>query len=627
MAAANAIENLLGSAAHGIQRRVTALHDANDAAALTDEEERDPAKAIAKWTRVLARTTDAKKNSADPFGDGDQSPIVARGPGDRGQSLVDVWASGADSQPLAPGKFTPFFRSCYIGDISSVQQAIQQARVQDKKETEENTNKAEGEGPKVEGGGAGVEGAVKGAEGAAAAASASPAHLAPPPNSHLFRLLERREGLLRMNPLLICIAGARCMGTHALPPSMQQHAAHLAVARALLSAGARAEAKDVAGYSCVHHCSTAMSNAVAHSIAQELFDRGASANIKNRAGRVPLMEGIMSNREDIVELLTGYGQADPSVKDVDGLSPMSLGKLFPAANRIFSAWGRRQALLAAGAVVVLRGLESEAGEALNNETARVVKYEPRPKRFMIELISQPGRLMNVRMENLRLTSEREEMEGVASSACANPNCPTHALGTKRCSRCLHISYCCRDCQTAHWSTHKSDCKKWEKESKVSLKPTPEVSAAKAKSHAAAAAAAVAAGAPISAANFSHAISVPWGNSSSDLASRGQPISLNGRASNAAEPGVVGENAGEMIVKVQVQQNSFGRPGNGAMLIYNQSRSLHQLMDSSHPQFHLVQQKVVSEGIMGGAKAYFYAQFGTKGALNFTTKQLAPIQDW
>jgi len=36
---------------------------------------------------LIARTTDAAKNAADPYGDGDQRPVVADFPGQPGQDL------------------------------------------------------------------------------------------------------------------------------------------------------------------------------------------------------------------------------------------------------------------------------------------------------------------------------------------------------------------------------------------------------------------------------------------------------------------------------------------------------------------------------------------------------------
>lgn len=35
------------------------------------------------------------------------------------------------------------------------------------------------------------------------------------------------------------------------------------------------------------------------------------------------------------------------------------------------------------------------------------------------------------------------------------NC--HQNGARRCTRCLHVTYCSRECQTQHWSRHRENC--------------------------------------------------------------------------------------------------------------------------------------------------------------------------
>lgn len=72
---------------------------------------------IAHWKGLLARSTDAATNIADPYGDGDQSAVViSAGKQHRdnrniaagkasilasaGQALVEVWSCGADFNPV-----------------------------------------------------------------------------------------------------------------------------------------------------------------------------------------------------------------------------------------------------------------------------------------------------------------------------------------------------------------------------------------------------------------------------------------------------------------------------------------------------------------------------------------------
>ena len=49
-----------------------------------------------------------------------------------------------------------------------------------------------------------------------------------------------------------------------------------------------------------------------------------------------------------------------------------------------------------------------------------------------------------------------------SIRCGDPSCTktqSEQLNLQKCSRCKKISYCCKECQTKHWVTHKSECDK------------------------------------------------------------------------------------------------------------------------------------------------------------------------
>jgi ankyrin repeat protein len=45
----------------------------------------------------------------------------------------------------------------------------------------------------------------------------------------------------------------------------------------------------------------------------------------------------------------------------------------------------------------------------------------------------------------------------ARTHCAKPGCS--GAGLKKCAGCLVIFYCCKECQVAHWSKHKAECKR------------------------------------------------------------------------------------------------------------------------------------------------------------------------
>ena len=103
--------------------------------------------------------------------------IRADMPTDKGQSLRNLWSSGADFNPYVWG--SPFMRACFLGELATVRASI-------------------------------------------ASTGSDP--------DKRRRLLELRESQLRMSPLLGCIAGARVV------PGGGDHKA---VVQALLAAGAR----------------------------------------------------------------------------------------------------------------------------------------------------------------------------------------------------------------------------------------------------------------------------------------------------------------------------------------------------------------------------------------------------
>jgi hypothetical protein len=44
----------------------------------------------------------------------------------------------------------------------------------------------------------------------------------------------------------------------------------------------------------------------------------------------------------------------------------------------------------------------------------------------------------------------------ARTHCTTPGCD--GIGAKKCAGCLQVYYCTRECQLAHWSTHKPVCR-------------------------------------------------------------------------------------------------------------------------------------------------------------------------
>lgn len=65
----------------------------------------------------------------------------------------------------------------------------------------------------------------------------------------------------------------------------------------------------------------------------------------------------------------------------------------------------------------------------------------------------------VSIDKLAQTVLREHARPRMGRVCGFPEChATEADITKRCSRCKVVFYCSASHQTAHWPSHKLDCK-------------------------------------------------------------------------------------------------------------------------------------------------------------------------
>ena len=106
--------------------------------------------------------------------------------------------------------------------------------------------------------------------------------------------------------------------------------------RELLQLGARADAKDVAGYTPLHHCLTKFFNTTTLEMAKTLLKRGVDVNAKNRFGSTALMEATMCGNLEVIQLLVKFG-ADPSMADNDGVAcdSMAVTQLYPKIQALF----------------------------------------------------------------------------------------------------------------------------------------------------------------------------------------------------------------------------------------------------------------------------------------------------
>jgi ankyrin repeat protein len=139
------------------------------------------------------------------------------------------------------------------------------------------------------------------------------------------QLLEIRESLLNVSAVFHVIIGARTLcGQNPLFRDIQMAAnrmmevknKHQDILAKLLELGANIHAKDIAGYTPLHHCLTSYSNSTTMFMARQLLKAGANPNLQNRFGCTPLFEPVMAANLDAVKLLLEFG-GDPDIKEND----------------------------------------------------------------------------------------------------------------------------------------------------------------------------------------------------------------------------------------------------------------------------------------------------------------------
>ena len=307
---------------------------------------------IANACAALAETTDTALNNSQPEGDGDQSFVREAIDSDPGRRLKVARADGMDYHLLlSQGRLSPFAMACVFGDLDRAQSMINLSMSS-----------------------AGV--------------------------VQVKKLLEHRESMMRLTPLMCCITGAQISSLASHPLKRAQH---VALARALLEAGAKPNAKDIGGFTAFHlatngHAATAASLQIAALLPQY----GGDPNVRNRFGQTPLIEAVISTRMDVIECLVHAG-ADPTKED---LSRASL----PAH--------------------------------LNGGSTPITLASSSMQSDVIRLFS-------------RCELARTKADPVVF-VCNAQGC--ESTGTVACASCLRSWYCSKECQKADWKSHKPMCK-------------------------------------------------------------------------------------------------------------------------------------------------------------------------
>ena len=458
---------------------------------------------------IIRQMCNESVNRSDPFGNGDQSPVpMSMDPRGKMQQLRTMWASGADFNPRSPfAKSSKFFNACFEGNEVAVEKAIK-----------ESTNK--------------------------------------------FELMNRRETLMRFSPLLSCIAGAR--GKDILGGGD-----FLAIAKMLIENGSDVNAKDMCGFSCVHHCCTAYASIHSLEILPLLIAKGANPNERNRFDETPILEPTMASKSEVLRSLLQAG-ADPNLLACHGtVSAGTLSLMSPEIHSLLMQ-GAPNVGLKVGEKVMLRGLVNKPH--LNGKVGTIAEIQV--GKYVLDLDDDGGKIVSKFDNVTRVTA--------SSDGCAA--CKKIVREMKRCARCKNVMYCCEACQKSHWPQHKSSCKAVE----------------------------------------AVLVSPPAKNQNLAMVDLTAGITRSpGNAKASSWP------AGNFIVKVQVPMDLSTRKPHrqGQIMIYDERHSFEWMIEpKEQPAAFEALFSVVSREGVNGLKAYMLASSTNMGQLAIVPKTMA-LQPW
>jgi len=350
----NIVDNAQGKISEGLRRGdCSALYNAlpddlrKKEERLEEEAEKElEEKIIAQKQKVLSNVGCSE--------DGDQSPLR----GDEAQVLRNQWSMGMDCNPLNPDNshLSGWLRCLWWGDYQAAMAFINKVK-----------------------------------------------------RAQVSKLLEARESLVNVSAVFHVIIGAKFLrgdteqvkGARKVAKmlmNVEVKDEHEKILTKLIELGANIHAKDVAGYTPLHHCMSSTGNSITRSLARQLLQAGADPNVQNRFGCTPLSEPVNSTNLENIELLLEFG-ADPDIKEfTDGISCRRLGthskvtELFSKADKQKSKQARSSA-------------KEEAGGCL----------------WLCKVCQGDG-------------------------------------DNKRCTGCYMVWYCGEKCQLGDWANHKEECK-------------------------------------------------------------------------------------------------------------------------------------------------------------------------
>ena len=301
---------------------------------------------IKPMMKVIAKTTNVKKNDSDPFGNGDQSDIPGRPqselPGGVACKLREIWAYGADFNPdQATFPHSDFMRAVDRGDVKAVKRSLNFCGDDERKK---------------------------------------------------FELVNRRESILRYSPLIACVAATRSVRG----PAAVSGRAALEIATLLIEAGADVQAKDLVGNSLIHHASMGTAAPGTLGLIPLLIERGVDPNNENRFGDPPILEPVVNQNPEAIKTLIQFG-ADVHKKSSSGVLATNLCLHTPTIAQVI-ARSSSYAGIKVGDKVQIKGTGNDADGQYGTVLQRAVgSYEVEMRR---EEIPEAKTKVTVSIENV-----------------------------------------------------------------------------------------------------------------------------------------------------------------------------------------------------------------------------------
>mmetsp|Transcript_5760 Transcript_5760/g.8772 ORF Transcript_5760/g.8772 Transcript_5760/m.8772 type:complete len:523 (+) Transcript_5760:52-1620(+) len=396
-----------------------------------------------------------------------------------------------------------------------------------------------------------------------------------PDSPQRMHLLEGRVGVLRLTPLIACVVGARnAPGPYGT--SEQQHD-YIGVADVLCAAGCRVEAKDAAGYSAAYHCTTAFANPLTLAIFRFLCFKYDANISRNRFGDYSLYETIMYSREDVARTLIDHNvQFDRMAQRMIRAWPAGMPLLSLSCERHIANRSIKQ-----GDFVRLL----KSGSETINKKGRVSSYNYFTGEYSVELCD--GGTVQVK---------RSQIEYCACEKCFK-------MGEKKCSKCLVVYYCSRDCQVAHWKVHKKVCTSDDSK----------------KNHV-----------------FHGTLPVPnhQGEEKQDILSWTQTrdnaeVDLQNSGTVNGEEIIKGKKGADGCISfpVKIQMNLLNRE-NGNLLIYNKAKTFRAFINPKQDNLHKALYKIIDNKSESSQKVYMTCKYNPEtkiGYIDVTTANFLPPQ--